>query len=85
MRRYKPSEKKLNFAQYYFLPDSETRNNFYRSALKAGYSDSYARKIMCNMNWTELALMAEDQGLVLLDDNLRKYAQKISEKCGKYW
>jgi hypothetical protein len=86
MSRYKLSEKKLEFACYYFSDESETRYNYYRSALKAGFSDSYARKIMCNMNWTELALMAEDQGFTLLDDSSREYAQrcqKTMENVGK--
>ncbi len=77
MNRYKLSERKLEFARYYFSPESETCHNYYRSALKAGFSDSYARKISYGMNWTELAILVENQGLILLDDSLREYALRI--------
>lgn len=58
MNRYKLSERKLNFAYYYFdfakaYPRSSP-GNAYRSALLAGYSDSYSRKILAYMGWREL-------------------------------
>lgn len=79
MPRYKLSEKKIGFARFYFSPESETHHNYYRSALKAGFSDSYARKISWRMDWTELAMLAENQGIILLDDGSREYAQKCQK------
>ena len=80
MKRYKLSERKLELARYYFSEESETHYNYYRSGLKAGFSDSYSRKISAMMGWAELALLAEKQGLALLDKSSKEYAEKI---CGK--
>lgn len=79
MKRYTLSQRKIEFARFYFSDESETRYNYYRSALKAGFSDSYARKISWRMNWIELAILTENQGIIVLDDNLRKYAQKCQK------
>lgn len=79
MNRYTLSNRKLEFARFYFSDESETRYNYYRSGLKAGFSDSYSRKISWRMDWTELALLAENQGFVLLDDSLQEYAQKYQK------
>ena len=84
--RYNLSKKKLVFAYYYF--DSERKyssclaGNAYRCALKANYSKTYAKKIMSHMCWTELAILAEKQGLIM-DKSLKKYLGKISENVDK--
>lgn len=67
MKRYKLSSRKEKFAEYYLTAPrhSETCGNAYRSALKAGFSDSYAKRITADMNWQELKHLAEKQGYVL--------------------
>lgn len=57
-KRYKLSRRKKLFALYYFdfdrlYPPSKP-GNAYRCALRAGYSESYAKKIMSYMRWEEL-------------------------------
>lgn len=57
MVRYNLSQRKIDFARFYF--DFErvyglSFGNAYRSALLAGYSDSYSRKILSYMGWREL-------------------------------
>lgn len=58
MKRYKLSKRKLYFARYYFDFEKtysySSPGNAYRSALQAGYSDSYAKKILSYMGWREL-------------------------------
>jgi len=83
MKRYKLSKRKLELALYYFSEESETRYNYYRSGLKAGFSDSYSRKIAWRMNWTELAMLAEKQGLLLLDESLQEYVKRIKGKISE--
>jgi phage terminase small subunit len=57
-RRYKLSERKRSFARFYFdfervyLP--ALAGNAYRCALQAGYSESYAKRILWHMDWREL-------------------------------
>jgi len=79
MGRYKLSERKLEFARYYFSSERAFCYNYHRSALKAGFSESYARKISWRMNWTELAMLAENQGFILLNDSSREYAQRYQK------
>ncbi len=47
--------KQLKFIVYYLSEGEYTYSNLRRSALKAGYSDSYARKIGSYLNWQEMA------------------------------
>ncbi len=84
--RYNLSKRKLTFAYYYF--DFERKyssclaGNAYRCALKVNYSKTYAKKIMSHIHWTELAKLAEKQGL-MMDRSLKKYLDKISENVRK--
>lgn len=79
MGRYKFSERKKKFAEYFLTPRrrGETGGNAYRSALRAGYSESYAKKIMSRMRWTELSIIAEKSGIIMMDDDTREYAYEI--------
>jgi len=67
MKRYKLSERQIKFIKDYINRDRGTFSNAYRSALRAGYSDSYAKKITSYIGWQEL----------------EKRIEKISEKVGK--
>ncbi|KKP94896.1 MAG: hypothetical protein UR99_C0034G0010 [Candidatus Moranbacteria bacterium GW2011_GWD2_36_12] len=61
--RYKLSERKRSFARLYFNVEGEylpiLAGNAYRCALQAGYSESYAKRIMWHMNWRELKELME--------------------------
>jgi hypothetical protein len=86
MHRYELSKRKLEFAKLYL--DFERRyssalaGNAYRCALEVGYSESYAKRIMWHMSWVQLAMMAQEQGLILEDDTQR-YVKEISERTDK--
>jgi phage terminase small subunit len=67
MKKYKLSERQIKFIQDYTNGSGNNFSNAYRSALKAGYSDSYAKKITSYIGWQEL------------EERLKK----ISEKVGK--
>lgn len=55
VKRYKLSKRQIRFITYYLdNEDRITYSNAYRSALKAGYSDSYAKKITSYIDWEEL-------------------------------
>lgn len=68
MGRYKLSKRKLEFARFYFdfdrIYSRAFAGNAYRCALQAGYSESYAKRIMWHMNWKELETLVKN-----LDDN----------------
>lgn len=70
MRRYELSERKLNFARYYFdferIYSRSNAGNAYRCAVQARYSDSYARKIMSYMDWRELKELMKISEKVIL-------------------
>lgn len=70
MGRYKLSKRKLEFARFYFDFDRHysrsSAGNAYRCALQAGYSESYAKRIMWRMNWKEL------EGLMKISENTSK-------------
>lgn len=57
------SVKQANFISHYTNPKSETFNNAYRSALKAGFNAGYANQILSRpMNWLrELQLQIGDE------------------------
>jgi len=56
--RYGLSERKKSFARLYFdferVHSPALAGNAYRCALRAGYSESYAKRIMWHMPWKEL-------------------------------
>jgi hypothetical protein len=86
MPRYKLSPRKLQFSRYYFNFERKYSSclsgNAYRCALKANYSETYAKRIMSYIRWEELATLAEKQG-VIMDEGLKKYLDKISENVSK--
>ena len=47
-------ERELRFIAYYLHKGSHTYSNGRRSALKAGYRDSYARKILSCLDWQKM-------------------------------
>lgn len=63
MNRYKLSKRKLEFARFYFdferVFSISSAGNAYRCAIQAGYSNSYAKKIMSHMGWEELELLVK--------------------------
>lgn len=63
MRRYRLSNKKIDFTHYYFdfakVYPYSSPGNAYRSAIQAGYSDSYSRKILSYIGWRELESMVK--------------------------
>lgn len=49
--------KQAKFIMFYSNPQSETYSNAYKSAIKAGYSDTYARNILNQaQDWLSIAL-----------------------------
>lgn len=78
MTRYKLSKRKMEFARLYFDYDRQyfqaLAGNAYRCALQAGYSESYAKRIMWHISWVELARMAQNQGIVL-SETIQKYVK----------
>lgn len=52
-RVLKVNPKQLKFVEYYYLPGSETIGNIYQSAVKAGFSKSYARVMTVSIRNTK--------------------------------
>lgn len=63
------------FLEYYLKPGTETFNNIYQSALKAGYSESYAE----NFRTKERTWMSDHVGEVTKDELVKK-AKKVLKK-----
>lgn len=63
------------FLEYYLKPGTETFNNIYKSALKAGYSESYAD----NFRKKERDWMSGHVGEVTKDELVKK-AKKVLNK-----
>ena len=64
------------FIQYYTNPKSETFNNAYRSALKAGFSDNYASQILYKpYPWLmEVnSLIGDERRLKKAEENFNEY------------
>lgn len=70
MSRYRLSERKKKFARYYFdferIYSRSSAGNAYRCALRAEYSESYAKKILSYMSWREL------ESLMKISENANK-------------
>lgn len=87
--QWQASEQQLNWLKYYMDPsEEETYANSYQAAIKAGYSDSYARQIMSNslaLQWVQSAksimrsMNTEHIRSVLEDIALSKY-EKASDR-----
>lgn len=75
---YTPQQ--IDFALYYYMPNSETRGNAYASARKAGYSESYAKTITVKgLEWLENSL-SDIVGKSIEKKNLVLKAKKVLEK-----
>lgn len=48
--QWQSNPKQQSFLEYYFEPKSNTYGNVYKSAIKAGYSDSHARTLTRKKN-----------------------------------
>ncbi|MFW5884821.1 MAG: hypothetical protein ACOCUF_01135 [Patescibacteria group bacterium] len=82
--RYKLSKRKINFAYYYLKFDRESPNSCfnsaYRSALAAGYSDSYSRKICSHMDWIELVWLMDKEGYKVFSESVKDYVYRQMKK-----
>lgn len=87
--QWRASEKQMNWLNYYMNPkEKETYANPYQAAIKAGYSESYARQIMSPslaLQWVQSAknimrtMNTEHIRSVLEDIALNKY-EKASDR-----
>lgn len=63
--QYQPDPRQQLFLAAYLDPKSETFSNAYRSALKAGYEDEYAKVILSkDLDWLSDAV--KDENLVMM-------------------
>lgn len=70
----------IKFAMFYYLPDSPTFGNAMQSALRAGFSDQYARSITVkNLNWIK-DIVSEIGGKGVTKDKLVRKAKKVLDK-----
>lgn len=70
----------IKFAMFYYLPDSPTYGNAMQSALRAGFSDQYARSITVkNLNWIK-DIVSEIGGKGVTKDKLVRKAKKVLDK-----
>lgn len=70
----------IKFAMFYYLPDSPTFGNAMQSALRAGFSDQYARSITVkNLNWIK-DVVSEIGGKGVTKDKLVRKAKKVLDK-----
>lgn len=80
--QYRPDPRQSLFLQYYLDPESETFSNSYRSALKAGYEEEYARVITTNskgLSW--LSESVNDNYLIKkAEQNLKEFLEDSSDR-----
>ena len=70
----------IKFAMFYYLPDSPTYGNAMQSALRAGFSDQYARIITVkNLNWIK-DIVSEIGGKGVTKDKLVRKAKRVLDK-----
>ena len=70
----------IKFAMFYYLPDSPTFGNAMQSALRAGFSDQYARSITVkNLNWIK-DIVSEIGGKGVTKDKLVRKAKRVLDK-----
>ena len=70
----------IKFAMFYYLPDSPTFGNAMQSALRAGFSDQYARSITVkNLNWIK-DVVSEIGGKGVTKDKLVRKAKRVLDK-----
>lgn len=76
---FKLDLRQAKFVMFYCLPNSETYSNAYKSALKAGFTDSYARNITTeNLDWMNRAL-SEITGAITKNSLIQKSKEVIQE------
>jgi len=63
------------FLEYYLKPKSPTFSNIYQSAIKAGYSDEYAK----NMRAKTLEWVSENVGTVTKDELVTKAKRNLDK------
>mgnify|MGYP000362619427 CR=1 FL=1 len=87
--QWRASEKQLNWLNYYMNPkEKETYANSYQSAIKAGYSETYARNIMnpsLAVQWVQSArnimrTMNPEHIRSTLEDILTSKMEKASDR-----
>lgn len=87
--------KQAKFIMFFSNPQSETYSNAYRSALKAGYSETYAKNILNqSQDWLVIALSeildnVSKEGLVakakkVLDKTLDSSDRKLAQDSAKF-
>lgn len=70
----------IKFAMFYYLPDSPTYGNAMQSALRAGFSNQYARSITVkNLNWIK-DIVSEIGGKGVTKDKLVRKAKRVLDK-----
>lgn len=72
--------RRLAFLEYYFKPDSPTFRNALQSALRAGYSKSYAENITAQ-EYPWLKKASESLGEIISIDTLRTKARKALDEA----
>ena len=78
--QYKADPRQADFLKYYLDRDSETFSNAYKSALKAGYEDEYAKVVTSKMpDW--LSEKVKDEHLInLAENNLQEFLGSTSKE-----
>lgn len=74
------SPKQIKFGMYYYLPDSPTFGNALQSAIRAGFSEKYAKNITVkNLEWLE-DIVVEIGGKGVSKDKLVRKAKRVLDK-----
>ena len=69
--------RRIKFGLYYYLPDSKTFGNAFQSAIRAGFSEKYAKNITVkNLNWLE-EVVVEIGGRGVTKDRLVRKAKNV--------
>ncbi len=71
------------FLEYYLNPKSKTFSNIYQSAIKAGYSETYADNMRAKtLEWVSgnVGLVTKDELVVKAKKNLNKLLDSADEK-----
>lgn len=86
-----PDPRQSKFLEYYIDPNSETFSNAYRSAIRAGYEEEYAKVILSkDLNWlsdtvndTRLVRLAEKALLEALEYTTLDDKGKVDSGAGR--
>jgi len=88
-KRYLPSKRKMDYLRYFLVYGEPTHENAYRSALKAGFSESYARKISAHMSYWEAVYLLREMrsgGMFItkeFDEAILSLEQMVQEKASE--